>query len=466
MKSNVLARIPTGVEVITGIPGAGKSFVAVDELLRTILEDRRPVFTNLPMVFPVLRRWLEQRGGKPLAGLIYELDEEHFRAFLVRVTAYQKERNAAKVHAKRAGGVFNAGKFERDFCERHGPHILRRDPASDDTPNWILPTALTIVDEVHHWFSAKGTAAEKREPEPAELLSYITMLRHHCHRLLVLSQDKMQFTHTIRRLAKLEWRVSSQGEYKLAWGIKFKHLGIGGIRLEKWLPDADTSNVPELRVPRSVAIIFHSAPWHRWKFRLYESYTHAGSPRRMLRMLQESRNAAGLSDGGRLEHELVRDKVRRARKAQESHMSRRLVRYGRRLIILGVIGGAFAIGRAFSPASERLAAATATHTPLVWSPVDAYARDYVRIGTDRVRVLETHTNGTLVGVDARLRRAFWVRDGELWVQQHGASAVSAGDPGELLRRIRPALAADLGRRAQPLDPGDSAPTVEPSQGHD
>ena len=72
----------TGIELVTGIPGSGKSFHMVERLVDWVLKEQRPVYTNLPLCWRVLRKYLKIKGGEHCAGLIHELTEERFNTFI------------------------------------------------------------------------------------------------------------------------------------------------------------------------------------------------------------------------------------------------------------------------------------------------------------------------------------------------------------------------------------------------
>ena len=62
-----ITRLDYGVEIIHGLMGSGKSFFAVRRALSMVEEARRPLYTNLPMKWAVVRKYLRLRGGSDLA---------------------------------------------------------------------------------------------------------------------------------------------------------------------------------------------------------------------------------------------------------------------------------------------------------------------------------------------------------------------------------------------------------------
>jgi hypothetical protein len=290
-----------GIEIIEGLPGSGKSFFAMKRLIDTVRIDKRPIYTNLPVRWRVFRQWLRNRGreiaaGKPesaqrvvgeaLANLIVPLTREHFERFIERQKKLSDMRDAYKTRCFQLKRPFRSGRFERHVQNRRflGPHILHGPNA-----NWIPFAARIVIDEAHKWYSMQN-----QKNETASLLAYLTMHRHHVHDIWLITQDAMQVSISFRRLARHYWRVRERGDDPIAWGVKLKDIGFRGFAYERYTAEALEARSKEMSAPSEMRTIFPWLPSERWIFRLYESYTHVGSPRQMRKQLQAVREAAGI----------------------------------------------------------------------------------------------------------------------------------------------------------------------------
>lgn len=470
-KANPLLSFAYGVELVTGLPGAGKSFVMMLDVLRAIKDERRPVFTNLPIRWRVLKWYLRIVGGvdgPKLAGLAHPLTEGHMRRYLQRVSAYQRERIDAIAEASRKGQRFSHDFFEWSFFQRHGPHVCRATSPQADDANWILPTAFIVIDEVHHWFPADtvGGTTEKRV-EPRELLSYLTMLRHHVHRLVVISQSDNQVSVRIRRLVARVTRVVDAGDEKFLWNIRFKSIGVRVIRAETFVAGTEDSKNPDLAGALSVKLYFPRLPFYGYVFRLYDSYTHCGSPRRMLNRLRQARIDAGLTKAGYMEQEAERQAKRAKQAREDARMSRRLIRWSKRLVFVMIFGGAVALGAGLSQKEAGASGpASVAAEPPKWMEITGYGRNQARLGTNVVRVGEVGPNGILLAVDGRSRRALWLRDDAVWRQDRGPFGYRLASASDYAGLVREALYRSGSGASVDVDASVSPGSVGLAEGDD
>lgn len=357
------ASLDYGVEVIHGLMGAGKSYFAVRRCVRVILETRRPLYTNLPLRFPVVRQYLRTKGGQECANLIRRLDERHWRAFLARQHEYAKFREALKKktpgdleperlarYAAAIGRAPEQAARAHAFTERNlsawyqsenGPHVIDGPDA-----NWIPPTAVVVIDEVQHWHPMIRQSNDK---DREHLQAYLTMIRHHLQWIWVITQDASRIAIEFRLLARYFWRVWDRGEDRLAWGVRFKHFGVHAMGYECATKDQLENKDPENARPIARFTIIPSFPWNRTIFRLYSSHTNIGSARAMLRELARARHMAGLDDDGRTESE----KAMQTEQPKKPSFFRRLTRFLTRTAVLAVFTlGAFAAGTHLGPKAE------------------------------------------------------------------------------------------------------------------
>jgi len=271
-----------GIEVVEGRPGSGKSFFGVGRVLEAVTEQRRPVYTNLPLHMRVFRRWLRSRYGADVANLVRPLTPEHFTKFLAR----QAARN--RFLDRLAGSGLSNSEKVKLWYQGNGPDV-----DSGTEANWISAFAMIIIDEAHHWYPQHAQRAE----DPF-LLTYLTMIRHHLHHLYVMTQDRMQVSITFRRLAAFYWHVRHRASDKLAWGLRLGHFGVNAFAYAKYTPEQEEARSAEGAEPTHQETVFPWLPSERWKFRLYNSFTHLGSPRELQRQLKSIRESAGLLGNG------------------------------------------------------------------------------------------------------------------------------------------------------------------------
>lgn len=385
MAANPITQLDYGVELIHGLMGSGKSFFAVRRCILTALHTRRPIYTNLPIKFRVMRRYMMVKGGSEVSNLIRQLDESHWRAFLARQNRFAKfreglkkttpadltEEQVATISAAcdmTPEGVRRLPRlmdrhFAAWFAKVDGPPILDGPDA-----NWIPPTAVIVIDEVQHWHPMSKQA---HDPNREDLLAYLTMIRHHCQWLWVITQDPTRIAIEFRRLSRYYWRVWDRGEDRLAWGIRFKHLRVRAMGYEcstiDQLENRNPDNGP--RVERFT--IIPKFPRNRIIYRLYQSHTNIVSPRAMMRDLRRAREFAGLSSSGHSYAEIaaMRASKEQVRKVSKVRRVGRLLRKSAVLFAVAVVG--VGIGTGIGGGSEVEDAGEGVEVvaelpPLVW----------------------------------------------------------------------------------------------------
>lgn len=261
--------IKTGIEIWDGLPGSGKSYSSVDELVKIIINERRPVFTNLPLKMQVLKRYLVVRSLNPAAAnYIQYLNQDHFNRFIERNHVWTKFSEELK------GDGFSQGYIERAFNDEFGEGIIKGEDA-----NWIPIGSVLILDEFHRWADQRMQRAE----DPAFLL-YATMHRHHMHRVIIATQDAMQVSITWRRNSDLLVHHTDKRKLPFMFGLS---LPIPAFAREFWPKEyISESRVGQQPTKVEVFIPFLTGGliW-----RLYDSFTHMGGARRLNRSLEKTR---------------------------------------------------------------------------------------------------------------------------------------------------------------------------------
>lgn len=405
------------VEIYTGLMGAGKSYCAVREMVRILVEERRPVYTNLPIRWRVMRQYLRNRGGEELAALCFPLTEEHFRRFVDRQHKRMQLRERVKLECQAVGQAFRERAFAATWREQAGEDVVRGVEA-----NWIDPLAVIIIDEVHHWFPQQTQAVNKEF-----LQRYLTMLRHHLHRLVVISQNPMQVDISFRRLASYYVDIRAQAEEKLAWGLRSKHLGVRGIRLERFTADVyDDERARKTVGPLSSSLVFERLPHNRWVFRLYDSFTHVGGVRAMQRRLREVRREAGLSEDGGNDMAVVHKHVWRWRPA---------LAVGCAAFVAGTVLGGRERERVDGLAAEAEAAAVvAEHVDPPGGVLAGIVGQSVVVDGRIIKKGGRHDGYELAAVGPG--RTVWVSDARVWLWEPGREPRDLGKPADVVEAFR------------------------------
>ena len=341
-----------GIEIIEGLPGSGKTFFAVKRVLRVIREQKRPVYTNLPLRMKVVKARLRNIGGEELASLIRPLNEHHWRSYLRRHQEYTEllERHAkispadedekfiqdlAEVtgrtpEAIRAQHSIHPNQMRAYFISKHGDDVYEG-PEANEIPAF----AVIVIDEVQNWHSMID---QSRDPDRQKLLQYISKHRHSLHWLWVITQDCRNISIEFRRQAHSIWKVMSLGDQQLAWGLKFKHLRINATLYKRYTHEQWEMKDRNGDTNAETFILYTKLPWLRKIYRYYEPFTNSGSKKQLEKQLQKARRKAGLSETG-----LTREEEMKLRK-QATFISRLGRKVMKRAIQLGLILLAFIVG--------------------------------------------------------------------------------------------------------------------------
>lgn len=252
----------TGITIVHGIPGSGKSYFAIWLLLEQIIKERRPVYTNLPLRVKVFRAYLAVRMMNPrAAGYINLLTEKHTKNYTARFAAWEE--------AREKGGT------DEDFQKEFGPHIETGPDA-----NWLPFGSVVAIDEAHKWFASSRSAASD---DPA-LVAAVTMHRHMWHRLILLTQDPAQIGVIFRRNCDTYWKCTNIGRMPI---FAFVKVPINAFRWIEYPKEALDGN-PQFAKPISAK--FHCpALSSGFIFRLYSSHTHGGTTRQMMKHIDATR---------------------------------------------------------------------------------------------------------------------------------------------------------------------------------
>lgn len=247
-------KIKTGIEIWDGLPGSGKSYSCVDELIRIIIQERRPVYTNLPLRLRVLRKLLVLRSLNPAtANYIQYLDLDHFTRFIKRNEVWAKFSEPLKAEG------YGYGFIDRKFNEMAGKATI-----SGPDADWIPAGSVLILDEFHRWADQRTQRIE----DPAFML-YATMHRHHMHRIIIATQGAMQVSITWRRNSEELVHHTDKRKLPFLFGIP---LPIPAFAREFWPKEYIDQNRAGQKPTRVEVFIPSFSGGLIW--RLYDSFTH------------------------------------------------------------------------------------------------------------------------------------------------------------------------------------------------
>jgi len=490
---------------VEGLPGAGKSFMLTRRTLDLIQIEQRPVYTNLPIRHRVMRQYLRNRGGEPMANLIVNLSEQHWKAFLKRNERKQKRKAEWQAKCEAEGVPSFQPAFRRIWEEEEGVDVTRpgmgRVPNKEQwiasryehnaeelyherygvnavegtllEPNWIEPFAAIIIDEVQHWHTVEDNRGGK---EGTELKSYITMLRHHFHDLYVASQTFDNIPITLRRFIRKTYQVTALSERKLAWKIRFKHLGIRGISYNCYskeqleLIKSNKQGGEYGLEPLESVVVFPTLPKYQFIFRLYNSFTHVESPRRAFEKLNEFRRNAGLQ-------QLDQSEIQESKQEKEPMLKRLAggVFKAAAVVVLVAVGVMFGTSIREKQEPQPIQTETVSTTPQQATPVQWWPEDGRITGMNKqgvmtdeglIKVGGAYGFGRLRSFDYEGRRALFTDRDYLWVWNLGAARpqrlASRQDLSELEGRINAGRPVETGWTESDSRP-DRGGTVGPTE---
>lgn len=259
-----------GVDLETGLIGAGKSYDLTEKARDDAVYQQRPVATNLPLRYKVIRKYLNLQGRGELARYIFPLQKDHVMRFIERNYELQQFTQTVKELG------LTTQEIEGAYFTKKGPHVYFGKGA-----NWFPPFTKFIADEAQHWFPQREQANEHPGVQ-----AYFTMCRHHLHHWILATQDEMQVSLSIRRVCTQLIRAVDKRRFKFLWGWK---LPIPLFFYEEWPGEVVFKSSSPFAMPSGG---YMRCPLMNGylTYRLYDSFSHVGSPRRLKRRLNEIRD--------------------------------------------------------------------------------------------------------------------------------------------------------------------------------
>lgn len=459
------------LEIFEGKMGAGKSYFAVRRMFEVLTQQARPIYTNLPIKWRVLRKYMRDRHGDEIANLVHELTERHWRAFLRRQHQFAEfkveverlrpcdmkpdqlqELHAAceKHYAQHPPSLHKLAGQEKLFVKqiiawfdyKHGAPIYDGPDA-----NHIPPSAVIIIDEVQKWHPMLN---QSRDKDREYLLSYITMSRHHAHWIWVLTQDAMNISIEFRRLAHHIWTIWNRYEDEILGPLRFKHLGMRAMGYARFSPDEYAKQQQFLGTDKKklsieMFTIITTLPWSKLIYRFYSSETHLGSRRQLQKTLEEGRKLAGVTSYGHDYREKPKD--------EEMKGISVITKLYALLGVIIIAAGAFVAGQ---QTVERKNAENQTeqYQPISWP-------EWSMVSTTPWIAGKPHKKGDIIaGTPAKLlyisddRRSL-VLDAHdhFWLWDYGSDPLRVG-PKEDVRTAVAGILAGRGNGPRPTDTAD------------
>lgn len=417
-----------GIQIVEGLPGSGKSFFCIDRLLLpAITRAHRPVYTNLPVRWRVLRAFLYKRGGSKLAGLIRPLDAEGLIRFAERFDTRARlveSLKAQRVDHYRVDALADA---------QLGPTIT-----DGEGLNWIPRGSVIIVDEAQKWFPMANQSRE-----PLAFMRYLSMHRHAWHKLFFVTQERGRISKNIRAMADKFWVVRNKKEDCLAWGVRFKHVGLNAFGYAAYTADQLAGRTMETR-PAENYVVFPTFPSKRWIFRLYDSFTQSGSVACAAKELEAIRKEVGVYDMEPATKEagtrpgVVSAPVRRGRSFILSFLA----------FLAGAAAG-FGVPRGPSPV-------VVPDGAVVIPQLSAISKQSAILGKTLVPVGESLDGWSVAAVDVNLGVALLERDGFVWLCAPNRKPERLGRSDIVAGAARYAMVASQGSNG-PANPAKLAP---------
>lgn len=196
------------IRFITGKPGDGKSMVSTQTLCRQVVQTKRQIVTNLPIIPGPLWAFLRVRYGHEIEpDRITILNEDEVKQFFLHrgrgwVAPQPKERKEG------GDGRIDYANVRRTVTVEAG--VLREETLAVKD----LPSVLYIIDEAHLHFGSRQWADTAQSA-----LFYLSQHRHLGDEVFFVTQHVKQVDSALRRLAQEFWRVTNYGN-RYPFGVK------------------------------------------------------------------------------------------------------------------------------------------------------------------------------------------------------------------------------------------------------
>ena len=306
-------KIPkTGIKIMVGEPGSGKSYKAVTMILND-LKARRPVYTNIPVKVKTIRAYLSLTSNLPasqvrtLPKYLKIVTKEHFDRFTKRLDRYSLKYEELLNARKSNDSLSDISDVDHSAYYDNAKKIVDSEIGepilNGGSADWIPVGSSLYLDELHQWYPSTDRV------EPKAILSYTSMHRHLMHECTVLSQHAMQVSKSFRRMADEYLYCRDWSKLPFIWFFKlpvkiFRYKTFSSMNVKNGeaghlaKPTWTEANLPILS--------------HYVIYRLYSSYSHAGNINQLEDEIEKTRAAIEGREPKRVS--LMRTKISRAKR--------------------------------------------------------------------------------------------------------------------------------------------------------
>ena len=283
-------KIPTtGISILSGEPGSGKSYKAVLMMIEDI-KSRRPVYTNVPINIKAIRAYIRLTTDfsddeiRNLPKYIKVVTKDHFDRFALRLRNYSQEYERLLNARDKDHNLSDL--LDADHNNIHAQSVINVDnefgqpKLTGGGADWIPHGASLYLDELHLWYKASD------KNESPTILAYTSMHRHMLHKCVVLSQHPMQVSLAFRRMAEEYTFCRDWSKIPVLYFIKipmkvFKYNTYSSMHVKGGEPDNFAKPTwSEASVPMFSGYA---------NYRLYNSYSHAGDIKKINKKIEETR---------------------------------------------------------------------------------------------------------------------------------------------------------------------------------
>ncbi len=209
-------------------------------------------------------------------------------------------------------------------------------------PNWVPYGSVIVMDELHKWFDQR-----KQREEAASVLDTLSMHRHGLYMIEVMSQTAMMANKAFRDMADDLIICQDLRKISPVWGIRwpfptFRYSLISVVDM-----GTEIRNRHDVK-PEQVWV---EAPWidGGLLWRLYDSFTHAGSARSLAKQMEATRR----EHEGKF-YDPAKEKMMKDAKIKRRSSVGVVVKW---LVVAAVLVGVFRLGRDRAWEAEKAAGA-------------------------------------------------------------------------------------------------------------
>ncbi|MEM9346437.1 MAG: zonular occludens toxin domain-containing protein [Planctomycetota bacterium] len=288
--------LSTGIVGVIGKPGSGKSYSMAMMMAQLIVQNRRPVYTNLPMKWDNMRAYIARmtEGSdeykQSLAKLIRKCTKQHFQRFMERLQVINQRSEQLKDDydqlldediREKIAKADDISQIDEEIDSAAWQQACDEQALEDGgavyygrNANWFPPGTVFILDELHKWYNSRQYRNEDQAVQ-----DFTSMHRHMQCRIFIITQRWLNVSLSFRSMC--DELIILKNIARVSFGpIKLKDYGIDILRA-KWVMTDDYDEVNECMKPgrRAQVTEYYFPNWwpdHRDIYDVYRSTSHAG----------------------------------------------------------------------------------------------------------------------------------------------------------------------------------------------